>query len=303
VSDNAWAAAFAAFAERKTREADAAELSPLETVQAPGRQAGHPPDFTEIGNSWSRRFYDGGFALPAIPADRPALSLVFVQSRDGNTGGPDPSRLGGGDIDKHLIYEGLSRVAADAVLSGAATAAPSDTFLSVWRRELVELRVSLGLPRHPAQIVVSNDGHLDVAGGLLFNVPDVRVILIAGPECRTRVTPLMAERPWISLVPIENMEWLMPLARLRQQLGINRVSAIGGRRTATSLLDAGVVADICLTTTGVTGGEPDTPFYTGSRLPTLELIVRKQSRAKTHPILFEHLAVRTALPTVGNSLP
>jgi riboflavin biosynthesis pyrimidine reductase len=99
------------------------------------------------------------------------------------------------------------------------------------------------------------------------------------------------------------MDWRAPLARLRQDHKISRVSAIGGRRTATSLLDAGVVQDICLTTTGTTGGEPDTPFYTGPRLPTLELIVRKQSRAEPNPILFEHLAVRTALPILGNPLP
>jgi riboflavin biosynthesis pyrimidine reductase len=299
VRDNIWSDAFAALAERKTREADAATLLPLETVQTGARR----PNGTEIGSSWSRRFYDGGFLVPAIPDDRPALSLVFVQSRDGNTGGPDPSRLGGGDIDKHLIYEGLSRVAADAVLSGAATAAGKDTFLSVWRRELVELRTSLGLPRHPAQIIVSKDGNLDIAGGLLFNVPDVRVILVAGPDCRTRVAPLLTERPWISLVPIDDLDWHAPLALLRQRHGISRVSAIGGRRTATSLLDAGVVQDICLTTTGTTGGEPDTPFYTGPRLPTLELIVRKQSRAEPNPILFEHLAVRTPLPNLGNPLP
>ena len=34
-----------------------------------------------------------------------------------------PSSLGGGDADKHLIYEGLSRVAADAVLAGAGRSA------------------------------------------------------------------------------------------------------------------------------------------------------------------------------------
>jgi riboflavin biosynthesis pyrimidine reductase len=299
VSDKSWRDAFAAFAERKTREADGAELSPLETVQAGDRQ----PDATEIGNAWTRQFYDGGFVVPAVPESRPAVSLVFVQSRDGNTGASDPSRLGGGDLDKHLIYEGLSRVAADAVLSGASTAAGAETFLSVWRRELVDLRTSLGLPRHPAQIVVSKDGHVDITGGLLFNAPDVRVILIGGPECRARVAPHLANRPWISLVPIDDTDWLAPLGLLKDAHGIRRVSAIGGRRTATSLLDAGVVQDICLTTTGVTGGEPDTPFYTGPRLPTLELIVRKQARTKSNPILFEHLAVRTALPTLGTSLP
>ena len=74
---------------------------------------------TGIGNAWSREHYGGPFHLFAAPPDRPAISLVFVQTRDGNTGAPNPEDLGGGPTDKHLIYEGLSRVAADAVLAGA----------------------------------------------------------------------------------------------------------------------------------------------------------------------------------------
>lgn len=286
MNDNGWRDRFAALADRKTREADAAALSPLETAQA-----GTWPGATEIGNGWSRQFYDGGFTLPPVPTGRPSMSLVFVQSRDGNTGGPDPSRLGGGDIDKHLIYEGLSRVGTDAVMSGATSASGQNTFFSVWRRELVELRASLGLPRHPAQIVASQTGRLDVEGSVLFNVPEVRVIVLAGPGCRDQCAEQFASRRWITVIPIDGDNWPSALARVQQDHGINRISAIGGRQTATSLIDAGVIDDICLTTTGVTGGEPDTPFYTGLKPPTLELIVRKQSKADTSPILFEHLRV------------
>jgi riboflavin biosynthesis pyrimidine reductase len=286
VDDNGWRDRFVAFAERKAREADAASISALETAQAgPGWTDG-----TEIGNDWSRRFYDGGFTLPPVPDGRPSVSLIFVRSRDGNTGGREPSRLGGGDIDKHLIYEGLSRVGADAVMSGATTVSGQDTFFSVWRQELVDLRASLGLPRHPAQIVASQDGHLDVEGTLLFNVPEVPVIVLAGPGCRERCAEAFAARRWVAMIPIDDADWHGALARVRQDHGIKRISAIGGRQTATSLIDAGVIQDVCLTTTGVTGGEPDTPFYTGLRPPTLELVVRKQSKTE-YPILFEHLAV------------
>ena len=72
--------------------------------------------------------------------DLPSANLVFVQSRDGNTVDGDPSVLGGGEADKHLIYEGLSRVAADAVLAGARTIRGGDLVLSMWRPELVALR-------------------------------------------------------------------------------------------------------------------------------------------------------------------
>ena len=284
---NGWRAHFVRFADRKTAEADAAVLTPLQTAQT-GKAW---PGATDIGNEWSRRLYDGGFSLPPLPVAQPSVSLVFVQSRDGNTGARDPSTLGGGDLDKHLIYEGLSRVAAEAVMAGASTASGKESFFSVWRSDLVALRASLGLVRHPAQIVASKEGRLDVENSLLFNVPDVPVIVLAGAGCREKCRDAFAKRPWISVIPSELDDWPSALARVRADHGVTRMSAIGGRMTATALIDAGLVQDICLTTTGVTGGEPDTPFYTGLKPPTLELIVRKQSRSETNQILFEHLAI------------
>src|SRR5207237_282514 len=108
---------------------------------------------------------------------QPACSLVFVQSADGNTVTADPSSLGAGQTDTHVIYEGLSRVAADAVLAGAGTVRGDGSIFSVWHPALVELRRSLHLPRHPAQIVATLRG-LDIETGLLFNVPDLPVIVL-----------------------------------------------------------------------------------------------------------------------------
>src|SRR3712207_8639295 len=53
----------------------------------------------------------------------------------------------GGATDKHVIYEGLSRVAADAVLAGAGTVRGAQLIFSVWHPELVALRSGVGLPR------------------------------------------------------------------------------------------------------------------------------------------------------------
>ena len=83
--------------------------------------------------------------------------------------------LGGGETDKHLIYEGLSRVAADAVLAGAETIRGGDIVLSVWHPELVALRASLGLPRHPIQIVATLRG-LELDAACMFNVPELPVV-------------------------------------------------------------------------------------------------------------------------------
>ena len=109
----------------------------------------------------------------------------------------NPSTLGGGEADKHLIYEGLSRAAADGVLSGAATIRGSDLVFSVWHPELVALRASLGLPRHPMQIVATLHG-LDLEHGLMFNVPELRVTVITGARGADAMRDGLAARPWIT---------------------------------------------------------------------------------------------------------
>jgi hypothetical protein len=168
-----WLGRFEQFAARKTRLAATASLPPYRTeLEAPDANA------LALGNAWTKRLFDGLFYLsPAATALRPACSLVFVQSSDGNTCVDDPGVLGGGNTDTHLVYEGLSRVAADAVLAGARTVRGSDVMFSVWHPQLVDLRMSLELPRHPAQIVATLRG-LDLADTMLFNLPAVRVLLL-----------------------------------------------------------------------------------------------------------------------------
>src|SRR5262245_44287855 len=170
-----WVERLRDFASRKEQRASQAQFSPLVTeIETP------PHGFEPIGNSWPRRWFDGDFYLAPDPSDVPATSLVFVQSKDGNTGARNPASLGGGEADQHLIYEGLSRVAADGVLSGAETVRGGNLIFSVWRPELVELRQSLGLPRHPAQIIATLRG-LPLDQSLLFNLPDLQVVIVTVP--------------------------------------------------------------------------------------------------------------------------
>jgi riboflavin biosynthesis pyrimidine reductase len=242
----------------------------------------------EIGNAWTRRHYDGPFHLFEAPAELPAISLVFVQSRDGNTGADNPEDLGGGPTDKYLIYEGLSRVAADGVMAGAGSVGKS-VFFNVTHPELITLRRDLGLPQHPAQIVLSETGRFDL-GARLFSMPNVRVFVLAGAECVEKCAGTVPGRPWITVIPTRGGV-RGALARLRHDYGIARISCIGGRTTATTLVDAGLVQDLYLTTSAIEAGEPDTPWYVGHRPPRLELIVRKREEAADNPMLFEHFAL------------
>jgi len=281
--------AFAAFVEQKTAEAEAAAIERFKTVIDRGER------LLPVGNDWSRRMFDGPFYMSVAPdAALPATNLVFVQSREGNTAANDPALLGGGEADKHLIYEGLSRVAADAVLAGAGTVRSGDIVLSVWKRELVELRASLGLPRHPTQIVASHRG-IDLSRGLMFNASDLRVIVITLPAGAEAMRGALADRPWISVVTMAGSGDLRWAFRRLKERGIRRLSCIGGRTLAAGLIDAGLAQDLYLTTSPKSGGEPGSPLY--SRPLNGELVVRKRGTGADTGVTFDHLVLTAAGPS------
>ena len=277
-------AGFSEFAARKSREAEQAHLPPFSTLE--DRSADF--DLLAIGNDWSRHLYDGPFHITADRGgDVPLMSLVFVQSRDGNTGAANPDSLGGGPVDKHVIYEGLSRVAADGVLAGSKSVG-KQSFFSVWHSQLVSLRAALGLPRHPAQVIVTGRACVDFADTLLFDVPDAPVYIISTPAGCERLEAGVKQRPHVELVRMTGDDLRAPLSFLRRERGVRRLSAIGGRTTASALIDQGLVQDVYLTTTARNGGEPNTPFYTGTHPLDLDTVVRKEGGDREFPMAFEH---------------
>lgn len=291
-----WTGRFATLVARKEEEAGAAALSPFATdTTIDGR------GLLRVGNEWSERLFDGPFFMSPPPSNMvPAVSLVFVQSADGSTGAADPSALGGGDTDKHLIYEGLSRVAADAVLAGAETIRGSDLLFSVWHPELVRLRETLGKPRHPIQIVATLRG-LPFDRTLLYNVPDLRVVVMTIPSVAEAMRESLSERPWITPLVMESRKDvargfqpsdqpdMQPAFETVRRLGIERVSCVGGRTIATTLIDARLVQDLYLTTSATPGGEPNTPLY--PRPLDTRRIVRKRGTGADTGVTFEHRVI------------
>lgn len=275
---------FEAFAARKTAAAATAALPPYETEREAPRDGMVP-----IGNDWTRERFGGSFYLSPPRNGGPSCSLVFVQSADGNTGAARPSDLGGGRTDEVLIYEGLSRVAADAVLSGAETVRGGGTVFSVWHPELVRLRESLGLPRHPAQMVATLRG-LDMDRILLFNVPELRAILVTVPDTVARLRDALRSRPWVTPVIIGGRSDLPRAFEQLAELGVRRISCIGGRRLATRLVDAGLVDDLYLTTSPRPGGEPETALPPAALAG--DVIVRKRGTREETGVVFEQLTRR-----------
>jgi len=280
---------FDAYCRRREQAAVAATIPGYIT-----REDIQPGDAIRVESEWSRALFDGPFyrGATAASAGTPITSLVFVQSRDGNTGAADPSTLGGGNTDLHLIYEGLSRVDADAVMAGAATARAKDIVFSVWRSELVALRLALGLARHPAQVVVTNSGNLRFDDGLMFQEETLRVFVITRTGAVQAVRSRLVSQPWVEVIDAGEPVSFGRAFRHLHSRGIEVMSCVGGRRTATELLAGSLVSDIYLTTSARAGGEPDTPYQEGPP-PSLQRIVLKEGRNEERGVTFEHFRVQT----------
>lgn len=270
------------------RKQEAAVSSPIPGYTT--RETSPLTGLLPIENAWSARLFDGPFYRSRAPAvdGAPVTSLVFVQSADGNTVEPDPARLGGGNTDLHLVYEGLSRVDADAVLAGAETARGKDIVFSVWHPELVALRLARRRSRHPAQIVVTSRGDLRFDEGLMFLEPELRVFVITRTATVTHIHRRIAGRPWIEVIDAgEPLSFRRALGNLRRR-GIEVLSCVGGRQTATALIDEGLVSDLYLTTSARCGGEPHTPYYDGPA-PAASRVLVKEGTGPERGVRFEHL--------------
>jgi riboflavin biosynthesis pyrimidine reductase len=278
---------FELYCRQRESESLLARLSRFRTVREETSGKGVIP----TGNSWTRRWFDGDFYRSVgTGANRPVVSVVFVQSRDGNTVADDPSVLGGGETDKHLIYEGLSRVDADAVMAGATTARGEHTVFSVWHPELVALRRTLGHDRHPAQIVVTDSADLPIEGGLMFGEPTLRVFIVTRSSATASLRERAAGRPWVEIIDAGQPLRLAVAMDCLHRRGLRVISAIGGRQTATTLLKEGLVSDLYLTTSPIVAGEPNTPFYEGPPL-ALTRILEKAGDGVEAGVRFEHFLV------------
>ena len=129
---------FEEYVRDKEQYALSAAIPGYRTTAALGEplRTDHSCRLVEITSPWSSALFDGPFyRTDRYDSDRPAVSLVFVQSHDGNTVADDPSTLGGGETDKHLIYEGQQSFTSQRgsarffALSVAAAARPLCTFV------------------------------------------------------------------------------------------------------------------------------------------------------------------------------
>jgi len=154
---------------------------------------------------------------------------------------------------------------------------------SVWHPELIALRRTLGLPRHPTQIVATLRG-LQFDGTRLFDEPSLRVIVLTVPSCSDVMDDQLERRPWITRVLMPTPDDLGPAFQALRRLGIERISCVGGRTLARQLLEAGLIQDVYLTKSPRSGGQPNTPLAIGDA----DLVVSKRGTGEDAGVVFEH---------------
>jgi riboflavin biosynthesis pyrimidine reductase len=130
---------------------------------------------------------------------------------------------------------------------------------------------------------------LALDNALMFNVPELRVILITVARGADAMRDALRARPWITLVVMDDALALPDAFRSLRRLGIERISCIGGRTLAEPLLDAGLIQDVYLTTGTREGGEPGTPLY-DKPLHGRE-VVRKNGTGRDAGVTFQHIAI------------
>jgi riboflavin biosynthesis pyrimidine reductase len=280
--------AFVDYCRAKERAALATRLCGYSTILEDAATV----DVLTIGSAWSRSLFDGDFyrSAGARSPELPAVTLVHDWPPDDprEEGGPGPL---GDPTTLHLIHEGLARVDADAVLGGSGLLRGPDFVASVWHPELVALRLSRGLPRHPVQIVVAESEELP-SETLLLAEPSLRVVVVT---TRRYVAPLaenLRHKPWIRVVDAgPTLSFRTALTTLRRD-GLAVVSALGSRRIASALLAEGLVTDLYLTGSDEDGLRPSRDIHDGP--PVLQRrVLAKQGRCGGHVARFEHLVAPT----------
>ncbi|MGA1838695.1 pyrimidine reductase family protein [Herbiconiux sp. 11R-BC] len=180
----------------------------------------------------------------------PWLRVNFIQSVDGSATVDGLSGGLGGPADK-AVFDTLRGV-ADVVLVGAGTArAEGYGALTVGER-FVRWRRASGLPEHPAMALVSGRLDLDPASALFAEAP-VRPLVFTVASAPADARARLAE---VATVIDAGAERVDPSTVLRELAGrgLAQVLCEGGPSLFGELTAAGLVDELCLTTSPMLEG-------------------------------------------------
>jgi riboflavin biosynthesis pyrimidine reductase len=214
----------------------------------------------------------GALRMPARP-DRPHVFTNFVSSVDGIVA-IDPPRGTGADVSggdaRDRAVMGLLRAAADAVVIGAGNLRAERDHVWVPDRICPELapayaalRVAMGKPPAPLQIIVTGRGDVDLSSAVFSSAAPSLVVTtgvgatrLAGQRRSVPVAVAEPGRGWIPLQAVLATAKLGPRARVLVE---------SGPTSTTRFLEEGAVDELFLTSAPALLGR-------GGSTPTLGLV-------------------------------
>ena len=165
-------------------------------------------------------------------ADRPFLAINMIATVDGRAA-VNGSAVGiGSPTDHHLMME--LRAEADVVLHGAGTVR-ADPLSARVPRDLLQRRVTAGLPAQPTGAIVTRSGNLPVPHPYY----DTATLVYVCSDNRVTV-----QLPTVEVVRIQSVEDVV--ADLAHR-GVRRVLCEGGPTLNSALFAAQLVDDVYLT--------------------------------------------------------
>lgn len=187
------------------------------------------------------------YALPSAPH----LRVGFVTSLDGAVVLDGSSRALSSPADRVALR--TLRAVGDVVLVGAGTARQEDYGPVPLPADLRQRRADEGRPERPAVAVATRSMRLDPAARLLSD-PQHRVLLLA-PE-RAVAPAGLPGHVEVVRAGRDELDLAGALAALHER-GLPRVLCEGGPTLLQGLAGAGLVDELCLTTSGLlVGGAP-----------------------------------------------
>lgn len=185
--------------------------------------------------------------------ERPFVLGNMVASLDGHVTVDGGSTGLGGDGD-HALFHALRGV-FDGVLAGTGTLAAEQYGRLVRRPERRASRAALGLAPDPAMLLITRSGQLNWAAPL-FAAPEQTVGIATRPGA---VAVPDAVRARVEVVELGDPEPSAALPALGARLGLRSVLCEGGPTLNASLIEAGVLDELCVTIDPVlAGGAADT---------------------------------------------
>lgn len=192
----------------------------------------------------------------AWPEDRQTswLRMNFASSIDGAVTDSDGLSAGVSSSDDKRVFA-LLRATCDAVLVGAGTARAEGYGPVTIRDSMQPLRRKLGLSSPPRLVIISNSAELDPDSAPFAEAdPSARTIVVTSESADPERVAALRQVGEVVQTGDDNVN-LADVRKLLGALGLFRLLCEGGPTLFGSMLTAGIVDDLCLTTSPLIAGQ------------------------------------------------